>query len=753
MSMTPFLRRPFLHRAAPLLTVLFPFYGGPELLAAAPVVGGLERHASIAPVPAGAVLLSELNCVACHGTGHEWLTARGGPDLSAAGSRTHVGHLRKFLTSPSATKPGTTMPDLLGHLPVAERDSTALALAHYVASLGAEPLKFDRPAAHAIERGRSLYHSVGCVACHSPTEVLAGSVPLGPVAEKYSLASLTQFLEDPLAARPDGRMPDLHLDHFEATDIASYLLREQPGDLKPMVLDARLVAQGRELFTRHNCQACHTGGAGDARQVRALDKLRLDAGCLSATPGTAPRYALATEQRSLIQAALAVPATKLSPAHEIEMVLTQFNCIACHRRDDYGGVPSDRDAFFTGEDENLGEQGRLPPPLTGVGAKLKRDWLRDVVVNGASARPYLHTRMPKFGAANTARLAELFKQTDTLPKAEFQRVRDAKVARDTGKELAGNKGFNCIACHTFREKSAAPIRALDLMTMTERLEENWFHHYMADPQQFSPLTIMPGFWPDGKSPLPEMLGGDPGMQRDALWRYLSGGPEIGEPRGMSLEPLVLKVGDEAVMLRRNYPGIGKRGIGVGYPAGISLSFDAGQMRLASVWSGGFIEASGVWRGQGSGTARVLGRDVITFPDGPTFAILADTTTPWPTNTAKQAEGFQFKGYTLDAKQRPTFRYEFGGVAIEDKFVDVADAGGKAHFNRTLWFPSGNVPSGLNLRLAAEKDISAKSEREYAVGRTLRVHLPAPGIIRDSVAGRELLLPITTGDPVTIEYHW
>mgnify|MGYP006179685885 CR=1 FL=1 len=31
---------------------------------------------------------------------------------------------------------------------------------------------------------------------------------------------------------------------------------------------------------------------------------------------------------------------------------------------------------------------------------------------------------------------------------------------------------------------------------------------------------MPGFWPDGKSPLPDVLGGDSGKQRDVLWQYL-----------------------------------------------------------------------------------------------------------------------------------------------------------------------------------------------------------------------------------------
>lgn len=71
------------------------------------------------------------------------------------------------------------------------------------------------------------------------------------------------------------------------------------------------------------------------------------------------------------------------------------------------------------------------------------------------------------------------------------------------------EGLNCIACHAFRGRTAA-IRGPELTTMAERLEENWFHHYLTQPQRFSPLTVMPSFWPDGRTALPDVLGGDPG---------------------------------------------------------------------------------------------------------------------------------------------------------------------------------------------------------------------------------------------------
>lgn len=714
------------------------------------MIGGLERAG--AEKFAGAVLVSELGCAACHGTAQVAFAPKGGPDLSAVGARVNGAHLRRFIAGPSDVKPGTTMPAVLAHLPDTERVDVANALAHFLASLG-KPTTAVRPAAEAeaeaVERGRKLYHSVGCVACHSPETALPGSVPLGPVTEKYTLASLTQFLRDPLAARPSGRMPDCHLEHGEAEDIASYLLREQKAVAEIFQPDAALAARGRTLFAQHRCDACHsTGEKIPPPALPALSKVRAGEGCLSDKRGAWPHYPLSKTQREVLQAALAEEAKTWTPAERVQLTLTRLNCIACHQRDGLGGVASNRSEYFTGREESLGEQGRIPPPLTGVGAKLKAAWLREVVANGASVRPFMHTRMPKFGAANTEPLVAWLKQRDTLSPLPFERVPQSAKPHNVGRELAGTKGLNCIACHTFRGKKAA-IGGPELTTMTERLEENWFHHFLAQPQRFAPLTVMPGFWPDGKSTLPDVLGGDPGQQRDALWQFLARGPEAGEPAGLVLEPLVVEVRDEAVIVRRAFPGIGKRGIGVGYPGGINLAFDAAQMRLASVWSGGFIEASGLWRGQGSGQARLLGKDTVTFPPGPAFAVLATTGATWPVLDATPGKSpFAFKGYTLDAQQRPTFRYALGGFTVEDVFTEHRDAAGKLFLERTLKISA--PPAGLHFRVAVDKLIEPRGGSDFAIGENLLIRLPAAPLLRDIDGAKELLLPASA--EMKLEYH-
>lgn len=706
-----------------------------------PVIGGL--HHAGADKFAGAVLAGELACAACHSTSQPALAAKPGPDLSAVGSRVNGAHLRDYIANPSAVKPGTTMPDVLAHLPQAEREETANAIAHYLATLG-KPAAAVAPAEEAVKRGEKLYHSVGCVACHSPEKPLPGSVPLGPIEEKYTLASLKAFLEDPLAARPAGRMPDSHLDEFEAEDIASYLLRGQKLPIEEFVPDAALAARGKVLFAEHRCNACHSAGEKTLiPDLPPLGKLRPGEGCLSEKQGKWPHYPLSEDQRTSLAAAVAEEGKAWTPESMVPLTLTRLNCIACHQRDGLGGIPGDRNPYFTGREESLGEQGRIPPSLTGVGAKLKAEWLREVLANGGGVRTAMNTRMPKFGAANTAGLADWLKQLDTLPPLPFERVPKADKPDQLGRELVGAKGMNCIACHTFRGRSAA-IAGPELTTMTERLEENWFHHFLAQPQRFAPLIVMPSFWPDGKSPLPDVLGGDPGRQRDVIWQYLSRGPEAGEPAGLVLEPLMLEVKDQAVIVRRAFPGIGKRGIGVGYPGGINLAFDASQMRLATLWSGGFIEASGLWRGQGSGQARLLGKDPVNLPAGPAFAVLATPDAPWPEAPAGKPA---FKGYQLDAQQRPTFRYAPGAFTVEDAFIERRDAAGKVFLERTLKVAS--PPAGLHFRVAADPSIEAKGN-ESVIGGKLVVRLSPPFTVRDTGKGKELLLPAAA--EMKLEYH-
>ena len=160
--------------------------------------------------------------------------------------------------------------------------------------------------------GRELYHARGCVACHAPRDGRAtpGGAAFPDLTAKYTLATLSDFIRDPLKARLDGRMPRIELDEQDAVDIAGYLLGAEGSDGEAMPklpafrADAALAEKGHSIVREARCAACHTL----PREVEAAPvALRsADGGCLSENPaaglpraGPAPRCGATSCDRCL----------------------------------------------------------------------------------------------------------------------------------------------------------------------------------------------------------------------------------------------------------------------------------------------------------------------------------------------------------------------------------------------------------------------------------------------------------------------
>jgi putative heme-binding domain-containing protein len=725
-----------------------------------------EGGQNVRPELQGLVLLKEFHCAACHpdDVTETQLADKQPPNLLRSAGRINPHFVRQFIADPWGTKPGTTMPDVMARLPANERQVAAEEITHYLALLGDQEYSVPQVDGAAAARGRELFHTVGCVACHSPRDdqhrelLKDASVPLGPVQHKYSLDGLVAFLKNPLDVRPSGRMPKMKLTHWEAVDLANYLLSQPRKDSfsKPFELDPQLAAKGKARFGQLGCRQCHRVDSSDAPPASLpLSQVRWNRGCLSGESGTWPEFRLTSAQHTAIQTALRPEAQELSEHDQIAVALTAFRCLNCHQRDELGGVSAERDPHFQTENLNLGPQGRIPPTLTGVGAKLNPAWMRQVLVNGRTSRPYVLTRMPQYGTENVEHLVDLFKQADQLPPLEFAESEDEKEMKKVGAEMVGTGGLNCIACHTFQWKKAANMPAVDLTEMAERLQKNWFYHYMRDPQRLSPNTIMPSFWPGGRAMRRDILEGDRDLQVEALWQYLLDGRQARTPRGLILEPLELLATDEAVMLRRSYPGIGKRGIGVGYPGQVNLAFDAEQMRLAMIWKGKFADPAGVWRSQGHGRVRPLGDNLIQFAPGPD---LDDGENPWTVDEGRPPQ-HQFKGYSLDAMMRPRFKYRFAGIRVEDYPVDLVDPStGRPFIRRTVLLTSDTDRGKLAFRAATGKSITRSGDGVFRVDDHLSVRIDGShtGRIVDGADFQQLHIPLTVVDgstSLTLEYRW
>lgn len=948
---------------------------------------GQEQPSSLGrPVPIehlGKTLLSELNCVACHSASSQTkrsLNSKQAPFLGDRGVPLTPQFLREYLMQPHSVGQGRTMPDVLHKLSFDERKSVVEGLIHFLISIQPKieemPIAVD---AFKLEKGRQLFHSIGCVACHSPQETIeelktseiqaprftgvlgdrfvGEAVPIGDLSRKTSVLALADFLKNPLASRPSGRMPSLNLSSSESLAIAMYLARGQatalfdqdeslqktrglrytyfefgnnerlstkgsedfadhfPGNLsesarsslrvaasgmideitdeilkrpqqvglifsgyftvkvageytffttsddgsrlylgdelvvqndgdhgeqersgtiqlevgdhpikltyynrggggaldveydgpniprqnidadllshfgqamKPIdeedfVLDKEKVRAGKGHFTNYGCAQCHSiDQTHKVHKVHPIELARsinskkefvapdledlednLKGGCMSDSANLmsdrASRYFLRKVEREALRDVLQRldEFDEVQSEVELEQKMNLLNCFACHRRGGRGGPMLSRSEYFrhSKKEMDLGDEGRLPPHLDGVGGKLRKDWMNEVLLKKGVARPYMKTRMPQFGEGNVASLGDLFERVDD-PFEDEDEDNDHDEHDDDereiplmdtkyGRRLLGIKGLGCITCHTYGAFDSLGIPAMDLMKMTSRLRRNWFHKYLLDPASLRPGTRMPSFFPDGKSVNMSVFGGDADRQIDALWGFLKIADDGNPPEGLVRGKRELIATDEAVIYRHWIKGAGARAIGVGYPEKGNLAFDAEAMRLALIWQGSFIDTARHSSGRGSGFEPPLGHNVITFPEGAPFDFLNDHNEPWQKEIGKIA-GYDFKGYRLDEFRRPTFLYSFEDVEIEDFFLAV-ETELDATFRRYLRFVSDSNAANLWMKIAHGKRIEPRPEGIYVIDGRLHLSFKLAGSklpFVKKVRGRsELFVPI------------
>jgi mono/diheme cytochrome c family protein len=518
--------------------------------------------------------------------------------------------------------------------------------------------------------------------------------------------------------------------------------KNAPKDDDVLTPNPDLVQTGKALFASVGCASCHSLTADKSLvaptlKAHPLKDLKGEGGCLAPAPKAGlPKYDLNQAQRKAIAGAIATP--QAAGGDVIARTMLTFNCYACHTRDKVGGPTEDTNRLFATTQPEMGDEGRVPPPLDGVGAKLNADYLKQILDKGADDRPYMLTSMPGFGQANVSHLVEAFAAADHLPQVPPVKFSEpeAKVI-SAGRHMVGAQAFGCIKCHTFAGQKAEGVQGIDMLLMTKRLKRDWFHAYCVDPQKVRPGTRMPTAWPNGQSVLPQILDGKTPTQIEAIWAYIgSKSPQV--PPGMGKKFIPLNPTDEAIVYRNFIQGAGNRAIAVGFPEKVNLAFDANELRLALVWRNGFIDAARHWTDRGVGAEGPLGDDVLKLPPGPDFAVLPKTDAPWPTANPRE-NGEKFLGYKLSKDERPTFRYSVSGAVIED----TPNPAGKENptLRRTINISAPNAVNGLTFRAAVGNKIELVGDGWYKVdGWKVKIEGADP-TIRLSGGKAELVVPI------------
>ncbi len=796
-----------------------------------PFVAGFERfarHGIIGARDGGRLLLSELSCTSCHESGASDLDPKLGPRLDGVGNRVRAEWLRRFLAAPHDIKPGTTMPDVLGSFAAARREHAIEALVAFLSTLrtpfpvvkagGNNPVPHEFWRHGDPKRGRSLYHQVGCVACHEPDASFSAgttaseldrlleqlspaelesmgirtraravvSVPHGDIASKYSARSLTFFLMDPSATRPGGRMPSFRLAAVDAADIASYLLTgetEQAASTRSTLSSRHrdLIREGRRLFAELRCVSCHSAGDVSAtRSSKPLGELNVaSSNSCFAPAGTQnegqPHFPLDDLQSRAVRATLGelngsqAEERSQTVSADLDFRLLQLNCYACHERDSRGGVGRKRRQYFsTAGEVDIGDEGRLPPTLTGVGDKLQAAELARVLAGSGHVRPYVIARMPTYPKDRIESLPDLFVRSDRLSRVEASMPpmlpRDA-VSRgsfeDAGRALLD---VGCVQCHPVRGESLPGIVGVDLATATTRLQPHWFRQFLLDPAALKPATRMPSFFPDGKSTRADILGGDREQQIAAMWAYLSAVSHQTLPAQIiaaRVQSFELLPAERPIVLRTFLRGVSTHAIAVGFPQRVHYAFDAEAVRPARAWRGRFLDAYGTWFTRAAPPAQPLGENVVDLPSGMPLAILRNEEDRWPRHAADAREAeYRFLGYRLDRTGVPTFLYRYRGFGVADRFEALEEDGLlrriRVERNATSQPQNGNA---LWFRLHAGKNLRSDRPSSYTRddGLSVTVHEATArlGIVRTIEGDADWILPLSFDREAVIEltYTW
>ena len=482
--------------------------------------------------------------------------------------------------------------------------------------------------------------------------------------------------------------------------------------------DPTAVQRGGQLFQSAGCASCHEfqSVSSATHELPRLIDVRSGRGCMAnSVTRPAVDFHLSPRQKNAIERAIHLrrekksTVTSINDQDLIHLTMAGLNCYACHRRGEFGGPEAARDATFQTTTAEMGWESRLPPPLDGVGDKLKSSYLTDLFTHGANERPYMRTRMPGFGSGTLDRFHQslirldrpgsLGEDTSVSGRANEDQIRG-------GRKLVGASGLSCIKCHSYNEIKGGGLGVIDLLAMPKRLRMSWFERYLQDPTKYRPGTRMPNSFPAGKSSYTKLYDGDPDQQVSAMWNYLAAGTSAKEPPGLRAGAILLAATDRPRLYRNFFEGVSGRGIAVGFPDEVNLIWDAERMGLNQIWKNEFIDAARHWTGRGQGRTSPAGDQINRLESWTPLMPGESIDMVWPSDSGREL-GYRFGGYRLDADGNPTFLYRINELSVEDSIRPLGSNG----FQRKLTITqmSDQENNGLIWRIAKADRIEQEGD--------------------------------------------
>lgn len=182
-------------------------------------------------------------------------------------------------------------------------------------------------------------------------------------------------------------------------------------------------------------------------------------------------------------------------------------------------------------------------------------------------------------------------------------------------------------------------------------------------------------------------------------------------------------------------------VAVGEPDKVHYALDLTTGAIVKIWKGDFLEATTMWTGRGQEQlAEPLGNKILTIKSYP--PILFEN----GNDQKKGNRSLEYKGYTLDMKGSPTFKYANDGIEVEDRIWSTKEDTQK--LNRDIRF-SFNTTNGGNIkyRLAQgasirriKKNVYSINDKSYII--TISSKLKSDPEIQNTSHGQDLVIPLS-----------
>jgi len=174
-------------------------------------------------------------------------------------------------------------------------------------------------------------------------------------------------------------------------------------------------------------------------------------------------------------------------------LVKQYNCQGCHLIENRGGQLVDQ----------IGKPEYGPPNLHTEGRKANPDWLLSFLNNPSIIRPNLQAKMPSFHQISDEDWDAIIAYFQHMASEKVHYRSEHQFDTESTEFAAGqmlHEIGQCNSCHFYGEEfptGDAPTWAPNLAMTKERLNPDWVHEWLKNPQEIMPGTKMPApYLPD-----------------------------------------------------------------------------------------------------------------------------------------------------------------------------------------------------------------------------------------------------------------